>query len=338
MTTGFFQFFNAKTQSNASKKARAGRDRSPLKPRRLLTEALEERQLLAVDAFGASAALATSATANNVFITSADYSIDAIKSAIQAATATPEDDVIQIPAGSLSFSSASDTINVDYDAEAFGKITIAAVGGDVTIDAGGFGRVFTIKNGDLTLESINITGGNADYGGAIANGGSLTLKNVKLTDNTATVSGGAIANKGVLAIQDSIITDNAAQEDGAAVYDGDFDWPSASGPEWTAQIPDQVGEKDGTISLNLADYANDGDWTYSFTCSNPNAAIFSAEPTLVNGVLTMKFIGQDAYNSMLDLSAVEFIPQRSGNADRGIAAADDADADGQGKVADGGDA
>ena len=306
MTTGFFQFFNAKTQSNASKKARAGRDRSPLKPRRLLTETLEERQLLAVDAFGASALLATTAIANTYNISSSDYSIDAIKSAIQDAASKPGDDLIRIPAGSLSFSSASDTITVDYDADQFGSITIEAVSEDVTIDANGLGRVFTIKNGDLILNSINITGGSADYGGAIANAGSLTLKNVKLTDNTAIVSGGAIANKGVLAVQDSIITGNSAQEDGAAIYDGDFDWPVATGPEWVSDIPDQVGEKDGTITLNLKDFANDGDWTYGFTCSNPDAAIFSAEPTLVDGVLTMKFIGQDAYNSMLDLSAVDF--------------------------------
>ena len=244
MTTGFFQFFNAKTQSNASKKARAGRDRSPLKPRRLLTETLEERQLLAVDAFGASALLATTAIANTYNISSSDYSIDAIKSAIQDAASKPGDDLIRISAGSLSFSFASDTITVDYDADQFGSITIEAVSEDVTIDANGLGRVFTIKNGDLILNSINITGGSADYGGAIANAGSLTLKNVKLTDNTATVSGGAIANKGVLAVQDSIITGNSAQEDGAAIYDGDFDWPVASGPEWVSDIPDQVGEKD----------------------------------------------------------------------------------------------
>ena len=50
MTTGFFQFFNSKAQraqkrANAEQKSRSRRDRSPLKPRRLLTEALEERKI-----------------------------------------------------------------------------------------------------------------------------------------------------------------------------------------------------------------------------------------------------------------------------------------------------
>ncbi len=306
MTTGFFQFFNSKTQSNASKKARSGRDRSPLKPRRLLTETLEERQLLAVDALGASALLATSGTANVVVITSSDYSIDAIKTAIQTASLTPEDDVIRVPAGSLVFSSPSDEIEINYDADAFGKITIEAVGGQASIDANGLGRVFTIKNGDLTLDSISITGGSAEYGGAIANAGVLTLKNVELTNNSASVSGGAIANKGVLKIQDSVITGNRAATDGAAVYDGDFEWPTVAAPEWIFQIPKQVGEKDGTITLDLSEFASAGAWTYDFVCSNPEADIFSAEPTLVGSVLTLKFIGDDAYASELDLSAVEF--------------------------------
>jgi hypothetical protein len=306
MTTGFFQFFNSKAQSNSSKKARSGRDRSPLKPRRLLTEALEERQLLAVDAFGASSALATYATPNIINITSADYSIDAIKGAIEAAAATPEDEIIRIPTGTLTFSSPSDTIMVDYNADVYGKIAIVAVGGDVTINANSQGRAFTIKNGNVTLESINITGGSADYGGAIANAGVLTLKNVELTNNKASNFGGAIANKGVLAVQSSVMTQNTATQGGAAVYDGDFAWPSVSAPEWIAQIPDQVGEKDATINLDLSQYCSEGNWTYGFTCSNPNADIFSVAPSISNGVLTMSFIGNSAYRDDLDLSGVEF--------------------------------
>ena len=142
---------------------------------------------------------------------------EADKSAIQEAASMPGDDVIRINAGTLDFSPDSGTISVNYDAKQFGSITIEAVSGDVTINANGYGRVFTIINGDLTLDSIKIIGGVADYGGAIANAGTLTLKNVELTGNTASVSGGAIANKGVLAVQDSIITGNSAQEDGAAI-------------------------------------------------------------------------------------------------------------------------
>ncbi len=312
MTTGFFQFFNnraqrAKGREAASNKARNGRERSALKPRRLLTETLEERQLLAVDVLGASSAvLATYDSANVVNITASNYSIDAIKAAIEAAAATPEDDIIRIPAGKLDFASAADTIEIDYDAQAFGTITIEAVGGDATLDAKGYGRVFTIKNGDVTLTSINITGGSADFGGAIANGGTLTLKDVELTNNVATNAGGAVANKGVLKVQDSVITGNTANEQGAAIYDGDFAWPQVSKPEWTAQIPTQVGPKGGTLTLDLSGYCNEGPWTYAFSCSDPNADIFSSAPTIANGVLTMNFIGEDDYDAMLNLGSVEF--------------------------------
>lgn len=318
MTTGFFQFFNNKAQhadgrDASTKKARNGRERSALKPRRLLTETLEERQLLAVDVLGAyDAILATESAATIVNITSNDCSIDSIKAAIQAAAVTPEDEIIRVPAGTLEFASAADVIEVDYDASAYGSITIEAVGGDVTFDANGFSRVFTIKNGNVTLQSINIIEGSADYGGAIANAGTLALKDVELLGNAASVAGGAIANKGVLTIQDSIVMNNSAAGDGAAIYEGDFAWPQIETPEWTSQIPDQVGPKGQTLNIDLSEYCSEGPWTYSFTCSNPNAAIFAAKPTISNGVLTLTFLSEDQYQgadnpSMLDLSAVEFI-------------------------------
>ena len=315
MTTGFFQFFNSKAQraqkrANAEQKSRSRRDRSPLKPRRLLTEALEERQLLAVDVLGMSSALLpTEATANVVNITSSDYSIDALKEAIKVAAASPEDDVIRIASGTLQFSSASDSIEIDINAAAYGSLTIVGMGDGVTFDAKDLARVFVIKNGDVSLEGITVKNGKADYGGAIANAGDLTLTNVTLTGNEATSAGGAIANKGALAIQSSIIVDNQAAGDGAAIYSGDFDWPSVVEPEWTADIDDVVGGTGSTRTINLPDYCSAGDWTYSFTCSNPNSSIFAAEPTLVNGVLTLRFIGQEDYTPATaerDFSSVDF--------------------------------
>ncbi|MBQ1336869.1 MAG: hypothetical protein IIY32_00990, partial [Thermoguttaceae bacterium] len=281
-----------------------------MKPRRLLTEALEERQLLAVDVLGMSSALLpTEATANVVNITSSDYSIDALKEAIKVAAASPEDDVIRIASGTLQFSSASDSIEIDINAAAYGSLTIVGMGDGVTFDAKDLARVFVIKNGDVSLEGITVKNGKADYGGAIANAGDLTLTNVTLTGNEATSAGGAIANKGALAIQSSIIVDNQAAGDGAAIYSGDFDWPSVVEPEWTADIGDVVGGTGSTRTINLPDYCSAGDWTYSFTCSNPNSSIFAAEPTLVNGVLTLRFIGQEDYTPATaerDFSSVDF--------------------------------
>ena len=154
MTTGFFQFFNSKGRSNSSRKSRRGRERNSFKPRRLVTEALEERQLLAVDpALGA--ALATEATVNVINITSSNSSIEAIKQAVQQAAATSEDDLIRVPAGTLDFTSAADTIEIDYDPVAFGTITIQAVGGDLNLNANSFARVFTIFKGWAWIYKIS---------------------------------------------------------------------------------------------------------------------------------------------------------------------------------------
>ena len=66
------------------------------------------------------------------------------------------------------------------------RLTIVGMGDGVTFDAKDLARVFVIKNGDVSLEGITVKNGKADYGGAIANAGDLTLTNVTLTGNEAT--------------------------------------------------------------------------------------------------------------------------------------------------------
>ena len=207
MTSGFFHFFSINAQraqgrASASKNKRARRADGALKPRRLLTETLEERQLLAVDAVGALLGAAAE-EANVISVSKQELSIDAIKAAIQEAASTPENDVIEVAAGNLKFTSASDEITIDIDEDDFGSVTIVAKGGDLNIDANGLARAFTVKNGYLKLESVNISNGKSDYGGAIANGDVVVLVDVELTNNEATVSGGAVANKGGFLAQNS---------------------------------------------------------------------------------------------------------------------------------------
>ena len=302
MTSGFFNFFTSMIHRTKSVKARSRRDLSPLKPRRLAAESLEERQLLAVDVVGMSAAIAENA--NIIAITSNELSVDAIKIAIQEAAATPGDDVIQLPAGTLNFTAATDEIVIDVDSSAKGAIGIVADG--LEIDAKGLARVFAVKNGEIYLEGITLKNGAADYGGAIANGGVLTLTDVTITDSSAQY-GGAIANKGELAIQDSYIYKNASTVNGAAIYEGDFAWPSSGDetPEWQT-IPDQVGAKGTTVTVNLADYINEGDWDYTFELGETDSLILATEPTFsADGVLSFTFIGDDDYYGEADYSTIE---------------------------------
>ncbi len=309
MTSGFFHFFSINAQraqgrASASKNKRARRADGALKPRRLVTETLEERQLLAVDAVGALLGAAAE-EANVISVSKQELSIDAIKAAIQEAASTPEDDVIEVAAGNLKFTSASDEIMIDIDEDDFGSVTIVAKGGDLNIDANGLARAFTVKNGYLRLESVNISNGKSDYGGAIANGDVVVLVDVELTNNEATVSGGAVANKGGFLAQNSVFKDNIAV-DGAAIYEGDFAWPKESAPEWIKEIADVKGGKGATVVIDLADYCSEGAWTYSFDCSNVDSAIFAEMPTLEDGKLVLKFIDADKYFAEDDYSAVTF--------------------------------
>ena len=293
--TSFFKLFNAKDQ-NADR--RRGRALSPLKPRKLMTEALEERQLLAVDMLMTAAAGA----ANVIQISSAELSVDAVKQAIAQASATPEDDVIQIDSGSLQFASEADEFVINVNSSTKGSITIVAADKGLTIDANSLARAFSIKSGDVTLKNVTLVNGVADYGGAIANAGNLTLVDVTLKNNLAMTSGGAVANKGALTVEDSLIAGNGAMDSGSAIYEGDFSWPSTI-PSWSA-IPEQIGSKGSTISVDLNDYVNDGDWTYSYSIADTSSVILANAPTLRNGVLTFTFIDDADYYAEDDYSAL----------------------------------
>ena len=293
--TSFFKLFNAKDQ-NADR--RRGRALSPLKPRKLMTEALEERQLLAADMLMTAAAGA----ANVIQISSAELSVDAVKQAIAQAAATPEDDVIQIDSGSLQFASEADEFVINVNSSTKGSITIVAADKGLTIDANSLARAFSIKSGDVTLKNVTLVNGVADYGGAIANAGNLTLVDVTLKNNLAMTSGGAVANKGALIVEDSLIAGNGAMDSGSAIYEGDFSWPSTI-PSWSA-IPEQIGSKGSTISVDLNDYVNDGDWAYSYSIADTSSVILANAPTLRNGVLTFTFIDDADYYAEDDYSAL----------------------------------
>ncbi|MGI6400779.1 MAG: choice-of-anchor Q domain-containing protein [Thermoguttaceae bacterium] len=266
-----------------------------------MTETLEERQLLAV---GAVAFNAVADTANVIDLTSSELTVDSLKEAIAAAAATTEDDVIRVPSGALDFVSAADEIVINVDSSTSGSITILAVGDGLTINANSFSRAFSVRNGDVTLQNLRCVNGFADYGGAIANEGDLTLVNTTLQSNVATMAGGAIANKGALVVCDSLITSNTSIDAGSAIYEGDFSCSSGV-PVWIS-IPDQTGSKGTTISVDLSQYINSGDWTYSYSIADTTSVILASAPTLsASGLFSFELIGDNDFYGEDDYSAID---------------------------------
>ena len=92
------------------------------------------------------------------------------------------------------------------------QITIEGNGAKITRkgNAPPFRLIAVGATGDLTLNNVTLTGGDAaDYGGAIHNQGMLTIQNGTISDNTAGGGGGGITNTaGTLTIENSAISGN----------------------------------------------------------------------------------------------------------------------------------
>ena len=89
-----------------------------------------------------------------------------------------------------------------------------------TIDAKNLGRIFSIGEGfTVTLTNATLINGKADKGGAIYNDGSLTLSDVKLSDNAADSYGGAVFNNGHLVVGNSVFDSNDIVNRGSASVD-----------------------------------------------------------------------------------------------------------------------
>ena len=113
------------------------------------------------------------------------------------------------------------------DDEAAGFVGGVAINKDIVIDGKGhtisaedLGRIFSIGEGfTVTLTNATLINGKADKGGAIYNDGSLTLSDVKLSDNAADSYGGAVFNNGELVVSDSVFDSNDIVNRGSASVD-----------------------------------------------------------------------------------------------------------------------
>ena len=112
-----------------------------------------------------------------------------------------------------------------------------------TIDAKNLGRIFEIDGGfAVTLTNATLINGKADNGGAIYNDGSLTLSDVKLSDNAADSYGGAVFNNGELVVSDSVFDSNDIVNRGSA----SVDYGGAAIYNW----------KEGTLKVTNSNFTN----------------------------------------------------------------------------------
>lgn len=91
----------------------------------------------------------------------------------------------------------------------------ASSGGGVIVSGDDASRVMS-AGGDVDVELIGLglTAGDGGLGGAILVGGDLTLRNVAISNSTASIGGGAALVVGDAFVYDSLITTNSADEGG----------------------------------------------------------------------------------------------------------------------------
>ena len=136
------------------------------------------------------------------------------------------------------------------DDEAAGFVGGVAINKDIVIDGKGhtisaedLGRIFSIGEGfTVTLTNATLINGKADKGGAIYNDGSLTLSDVKLSDNAADSYGGAVFNNGELVVSDSVFESNDIVNRGSA----SVDYGGAAIYNWY----------DGTLTVSGSNFTN----------------------------------------------------------------------------------
>ena len=136
------------------------------------------------------------------------------------------------------------------DDEAAGFVGGVAINKDIVIDGKGhtisaedLGRIFSIGEGfTVTLTNATLINGKATEGGAIYNDGSLTLSDVKLSDNAADSYGGAVFNNGELVVSDSVFDSNDIVNRGSA----SVDYGGAAIYNWY----------DGTLTVSGSNFTN----------------------------------------------------------------------------------
>lgn len=176
--------------------------------RRMALEALEPRQMLAV--------FTVNSTLDN---TTAGDSLTTLREAIASATNA---DLIQFDSSLTATGPATIQLSASLGALNIGSdISIQGPGmNDLTIDAQGNSRVFTISSGAAaTISGLTITGGTTPNDGAgIYAIGNLTLDSVIIEGNNAPRYGGGIYAAADLTLNSSVVRNNSSDWDGGGLF------------------------------------------------------------------------------------------------------------------------
>jgi hypothetical protein len=170
--------------------------------------------------------------------------VTTLRSAIQAANATPGNNTINlaVPGVYAITAPGAKTDNTAGEFAILGTNNLNIVntsGGSVVVDGGGLNRVFDINPAGsttpftVTFQNLTITGGSASPGdGADGSGGgiraqggaSVVLNNVTVVGNTATADGGGIGfespnndSTGTLTLNHSTVSHNSAGDAGGGI-------------------------------------------------------------------------------------------------------------------------
>ena len=129
--------------------------------------------------------------------------------------------VISLPAGAYVLSlqaprPAEDTSGI-FDLDISHDMTIVGAGEQATIvDANKLDRVLEVVSGVVALSDLTLQGGDGQFGGAIRNRGTMSIRNVILTHNFASADGGAVENDGVMHLDSASVTANSSLVFGGA--------------------------------------------------------------------------------------------------------------------------
>jgi uncharacterized repeat protein (TIGR02543 family) len=111
------------------------------------------------------------------------------------------------------------TITLASQLDITDNLTITGSGIDILAISGDKkNRIFTVKAFKTTITGLTLQDGKSDFGAAILNKGTLTLKQLTFKNNDAIYSGGAIDNEGVLTASDLNLANNSSGSSGGAFF------------------------------------------------------------------------------------------------------------------------
>ncbi|MCP4539759.1 MAG: tandem-95 repeat protein [Chloroflexi bacterium] len=129
-------------------------------------------------------------------------------------------DIVSLPAGTytLVITGTAEDVNATGDLDISSDIIFQGVSSATTIiDANQVDRIFHVtgSSNNINLQDLTLTGGNADFGGAVHTSSALTMTGVVITNNVASQQGGGVYNNfSSLTIIHSLLSNNSANSAG----------------------------------------------------------------------------------------------------------------------------